>query len=570
MQETCAFRVLRSLDQRFKDASQERSFKESLEKQLLHNSLVLAGCFQFYAAVYLIPLLATVLSNADYPFKSEMSDPRTVHFSFYFAVIGFLVSFQCLAMVRLKTQRLRAFDFERLAMFAILFLLVGLPHAMPWTLASSLNKDPVLVWQIEPNCAASTTLSPTQALVYMDAVITLVSLLLPIRTVTICILPISSIFSYVVMLAYSGHLDANFVIMICMFAFFSFAGTWRLEQDRRRKWVAEEDLLKSLARVRTQDVELSESSLFANGMQRVAEVLCDFVIKLDADFRAWGGNGALESFCGFAVDGELFAELLNVTCRERFHALCKSAVEIHMPLCMPVTLQHRFGRREGQLLVLYTGGQTSPWLLGLRVDDAAGVPPSPHYEHEALQVPLPVVVGATAYSERDRSLLGSLDLSISTDPRQLSGPWRLAATADSEDGSFLGSLDFSVSEAPERRRRISSSWNSSVGTQTESMPSSEVGVATTMIWRQSAFHCTCCMKPPLPSVMRQPPRTAGRSSRRSSRSHRQRSARESSPEASESGCSRSSNSRSRNGSERQAMIGQCFENSEDDSKFEDC
>jgi len=217
----------------------------------------------------------------------------------------------------------------------------------------------------------------------------------------------------------------------------------------------------------------------AQGMQAVASILCDIVVKLGDDLKVVGSGPALGSFFGEPMEGKLFSDMVFGEYQEKFSEACVQAAATHIPQSMPIKLNRSFGCAEAQLLIVHTGSSQSPWLLGIRAED---VPYAPRLASADIEQPRSIPAGLRVSPEQHESE-ATFTYTHSSEPRSAS----------------VKTLD--VSEA------------FSVGTQTQSAVAQlssglisrrDIGVATEMVWAHSCFECTACTWPATQTRTAQP------------------------------------------------------------------
>jgi len=480
-------------DFRFANEELETAFKESLDLPLLRTGTALCVCVPLSSLVIIVPSMLQESARHENTFTWQVGDPRT----FYFSQIGgqffLLLACSIIGGVRLRFAWLLRLNVEALVMAVCLTAILSSLWGGAWHVAVIFGQEPAMVW------AEDTSGSEEFMVRYLTFTLTVCCLYLPIRIHVLWILHITATSGFVMMLAAAGspapsHVPDNLAFLV-LFMIFSYQGARRNERFARERFLATHGLRKSQIQIQEQDVELSESLALARAMRSAAHVFCDIVVTLGHDGKVSGSIVALNSFFGTPMEGQLFANHVAADYQEPFAGLLKRASDTRVPQCMPVKLMVKYGRGDAQLFVVHTESKHAPWLLGIRNDEAAGAAGAPAPDAAGLadlDAAMPMVRSFDREREKDSPL----------------SP--VAPEFPQSEISFV------LTTTTVQRSSLDA------GTQTQAMDmhnreTREIGVATKMVWSDSAFVCMSCMKPPrLPGFV--PRISAIRRRRRRSRS----------------------------------------------------
>merc|ERR1719253_2425710 len=125
----------------------------------------------------------------------------------------------------------------------------------------------------------------------LDAVLTGFVFLVPVRSCVIWIFPVCSVGAYtslLIVVSSESVYGFSSLFMLWALTVLAVCGAHRNEKHVRKEWLSLQQLHEAQELVQVQQHQLVESESLAAGMQTVARALCNIVIKLGPDLRAWG------------------------------------------------------------------------------------------------------------------------------------------------------------------------------------------------------------------------------------------------------------------------------------------
>eukprot|EP00929_Paragymnodinium_shiwhaense_P003228 TRINITY_DN10365_c0_g1_i4.p1 TRINITY_DN10365_c0_g1~~TRINITY_DN10365_c0_g1_i4.p1 ORF type:complete len:766 (+),score=99.55 TRINITY_DN10365_c0_g1_i4:114-2411(+) len=351
---------LRRLDFRF-TSENEAEFKLSLRPQV---------CYRLGAAcICYIPIcLASFWLNfpkqayrQDFPFAWSSGDPRTVFFVAH--MVFFALDLLVLLLFWLQTKVLKEkwWDWELMAVVSCVLgsLVVILSNReLGW------GQDPEEVWGAYPYGSKSSV-----ALI-LDVNVTAMCVFIPVSFTSLWVGLLGAWVSYTVSVLFFGTflVELTEIMILGMLFVLAFIGSCYKEKVLRDRWFNNRKLKETWQIMINQQVEIQEGQAMAQGLQTVAEALCDLIVKVNDDLKiSDDAETALNAFFERSVAGVFFPDLLCEEDRRRFNLLMDSATNSSCPACMPFTLKKKSSVTEVHMLLVDTKCVQPRYLVGIRV-----------------------------------------------------------------------------------------------------------------------------------------------------------------------------------------------------------
>jgi len=396
-------RAMSTVDARFPCIEDELQFIQARLNTNIVSSLLLAVLL-FLAGIvaHVGPLYQQEVSNADSPFEWTSSDLRTWYFVTCMFAGLVCVAISAAAGTRISRLAFFLWDWESIALGCLIFCTSFVSYAMALETATSWSNN-------------SARASILNAALIIDAIITASCLYIPIRTCRLWILMVSTTVSFIagilVVSARDIHVSTQQLFLppfaLACLCFFSFVGAVRHERHVRQEWLSTRQVFKSLDDLQAKDIELKGACALTLGMHKVAEAMCDVVIKLAEDLVVYDAGLGRQAFFGAQVEGKPFTCLLAENDVERFCRLLVQVQQSRLPQCLPVTLlREGLGYVEAQLLVVDTGLARPKYCVGVRVEREEEMPPS---APEVGEVPFEAVISERAV---DAATFGNVQLVV--------------------------------------------------------------------------------------------------------------------------------------------------------------
>ncbi|CAJ1379489.1 unnamed protein product [Effrenium voratum] len=355
--------VLRQLDLRFGDVSQELRYKQSLNREVLFGGLVCVAAGAIGVVVAVLPAIVREASRTDLPL--EGFDARVAVFCTWVVNLTLMSTHILLSALSLATGCASSWNWEAFFALVVSVFAASMSLGNFWHLPLLAGQDPVSLW------AHDARGSDIFVLLAIDAVLTMVAMYVPIRSCILWIPFLCAVVPYIVntLMLRSVFADSHLILgaMLGLGAM-AYHGALRRETTHRNKWIIEHVVEEAEEVILQQNSTIQETTAQVKGLRVVAEALCDVILNLDSKLHVCGAGVQQDGFFETRVEGKRFAELLTESDRSRFKQLVASS-KAGFPVCMPATIQKQFLTHEVHLLLVNTGeSRGAQFLVGIRIE----------------------------------------------------------------------------------------------------------------------------------------------------------------------------------------------------------